>query len=229
MSVNPNASIEITAFKWVPDFAQGLVRDLRVRWALEEAGLDYRVRLLGSPRPADYIKEQPFDQVPWFSDDQVRIFESGAIVQYIGEKSEALLPRETQARYRAIQWTYAALNSVEPAIQNVFAVTVFHADQEWAKLRRPGAEEFARLKLKRVSDWLGEKQWLEGDRFTIGDLILVTVLRNLKHTRMVAEFPNLAAYQKRGESRPAFQRALSHQLAVYAANQPQAEPEVAAA
>src|SRR6185295_17125886 len=226
MSVNPNASIEITAFKWVPDFAQGLVRDLRVRWALEEAGLDYRVRLLGSPRPADYIKEQPFDQVPWFSDDQVRIFESGAIVQYIGEKSEALLPRETQARYRAIQWTYAALNSVEPAIQNVFAVTVFHADQEWAKLRRPGAEEFARLKLKRVSDWLGEKQWLEGDRFTIGDLILVTVLRNLKHTRMVAEFPNLAAYQKRGESRPAFQRALSDQLAVYAANQPQAEPEV---
>ena len=222
MSVNPNASIEITAFKWVPDFAQGLVRDLRVRWALEEAGLDYRVRLLGSPRPADYIKEQPFDQVPWFSDDQVRIFESGAIVQYIGEKSEALLPRETQARYRAIQWTYAALNSVEPAILNVFAVTVFHPDQEWAKLRRPGAEEFARLKLKRVSDWLGEMQWLEGDRFTIGDLIMVTVLRFLRHTDLIAEFPNLAAYQKRGEARPAFQRALADQLAVFAANQPQA-------
>ena len=229
MSIKANASIEITAFKWVPDFAQGLVRDLRVRWALEEAGLDYRVRLLGSPRPADYIKDQPFDQVPWFSDDTVRIFESGAIVQYIGERSEALLPRETQARYRAIQWTYAALNSVEPAIQNVFAVTVFHADQEWAKLRRPGAEEFARLKLKRVSDWLGEKQWLEGERFTIGDLIMVTVLRNLDHTGMVAEFSNLAAYQKRGESRPAFQRALSAQLAVFAANQPQPEPEAAAA
>jgi glutathione S-transferase len=229
MSVNPNASIEITAFKWVPDFAQGLVRDLRVRWALEEAGLDYRVRLLGTPRPADYVKEQPFDQVPCFSDDQVRIFESGAIVQYIGEKSEALLPREPQQRYRAIQWTYAALNSVEPAIQNVFAVTVFYADQEWAKLRRPGAEEFARLKLKRVSDWLGDKPWLEGDRFTIGDLIMVTVLRNLNHTDMVAEFPNLAAYQKRGESRPAFQRALSDQLSVFAANQPQAEPEAAAA
>jgi glutathione S-transferase len=229
MSINPNASLEITAFKWVPDFAQGLVRDLRVRWALEEAGLDYRVRLLGTPRPADYVKEQPFDQVPCFSDDQVRIFESGAIVQYIGEKSEALLPREPQQRYRAIQWTYAALNSVEPAIQNVFAVTVFYADQEWAKLRRPGAEEFARLKLKRVSDWLGDKPWLEGDRFTIGDLIMVTVLRNLNHTDMVAEFPNLAAYQKRGESRPAFQRALSDQLSVFAANQPQAEPEAAAA
>jgi glutathione S-transferase len=229
MSVNPNASIEITALKWAPEFAHGLVRDLRVRWALEEAGLDYRVRLLGSPRPAEYVQEQPFDQVPCFRDDQVTIFESGAIVQYVGEKSEALLPRETQARYRAIQWTYAALNSVEPAILNVFAVTVAHADQDWAKLRRPGAEEFARLKLKRVSDWLGEKQWLEGDRFTIGDLILVTVLRFLDHTNMVAEFPNLAAYQKRGESRPAFQRALSDQLAVFAANQPQAEPEKAAA
>ena len=135
--------------------------------------------------------------------------------------------REAQARYRAIQWTYAAINSVEPAILNVFAVTVFHADQEWAKLRRPGAEEFARLKLKRVSDWLGDKPWLEGDSFTIGDLIMVTVLRFLNHTGMVAEFPNLAAYQKRGEARPAFQRALSAQLAVFAANQP--EPEAAAA
>jgi glutathione S-transferase len=229
MSVNPNASIEITAFNQVPDFAQGLVRDLRVRWALEEAGLDYRVRLLGTPRPADYIHEQPFDQVPCFSDGQVNIFESGAIVQYIGEKSEALLPREAQAKYRAIQWNYAALNSVEPAILNVFAVTLFHADQEWAKLRRPGAEDFARLKLKRVSDWLGEKQWLEGNRFTIGDLVMVTVLRFLRHIDLVAEFPNLAAYQKRGESRPAFQRALSDQLAVFAANQTQAEPEAAAA
>ena len=229
MSVNPNASIEITALKSVPDFAQGIVRDLRVRWVLEEAGLDYRVRLLDTPRPAGYIKEQPFDQVPCFSDDQVRIFESGAIVQYVGEKTEVLLPRETQARYRAIQWTYAALNSIEPAILNVFAVTVFHADQEWAKLRRQGAEEFARLKLKRVSDRLGDNEWLEGDRFTIGDLMMITVLRFLKHTSMVAEFPNLAAYQKRGESRPAFQRALSDQLAVSAANQAKAELEAAAA
>jgi glutathione S-transferase len=229
MSVNPNASIEITAFKQVPDFAQGLVRDLRVRWALEEAGLDYRVRLLGTPRPADYVQDQPFDQVPCFSDGQVRIFESGAIVQYVGEKSEALLPREAQARYRAIQWAYAALNSVEPAILNVFAVTIFHADQEWAKLRRSGAEDFARLKLRRVSDWLGEKQWLEGDSFTIGDLIMVTVLRFLTHTSIVAEFPNLAAYQKRGEFRPAFQRALSAQLADFAADEPRTEPESAAA
>src|SRR5438309_4561371 len=152
MPLNPNASIEITAFQWVPEFAQGLVRDLRARWALEEAGLDYRVRLLGQERPPEYLKEQPFDQVPCFSDGEVHIFESGAIVQYIGEKSEALLPRDPQGRYRAIQWTYAALNSVEPAIMNVVLIDVFYKDQEWAKLRRSGATDFARLKLKRLSD-----------------------------------------------------------------------------
>jgi glutathione S-transferase len=221
MPINSNSTREVTAFKWVPPFAQGLVRDLRVRWALEEAGLDYRVRLLGQPRPADYVKEQPFDQVPCFSDGTVKIFESAAIVQYIGEQSEALLPADLQERFRAIQWTYAAVNSVEPAINNVFAVTVFYADEEWAKLRRPGAEEFARLKLKRVSDWLGDKQWLEGDRFTIGDLLMVTVLRNLKHTGMVAEFANLDAYVKRGEARPAFKQALADQIAPFRENQPE--------
>jgi glutathione S-transferase len=224
MPINPNAEIEITAFRWVPEFAQGLVRDLRVRWALEEIGLDYRVRLFGQERPPEYVKEQPFDQVPCFSDGKVQIFESGAIVQYIGEKSEVLLPADPQGRFRAIQWTYAGLNSVEPSILNVFAVTVFYADQEWAKLRRQGAEEFARMKLKRVADWLGDKQWLEGDRFTIGDLIMVTVLRNLKHTNMVAEFPNLDAFQKRGEARPAFQRALADQLATFREHQPEGVP-----
>jgi glutathione S-transferase len=222
MAVNPNADIEITAFRWVPEFAQGVVRDLRARWALEEAGLDYRVRLLGQQRPPEYLLEQPFDQVPCFSDGQVRIFESGAIVQYIGEKSEALLPRDPQGRYRAIQWTYAALNSVEPAILNLLLIDVFFSGEEWAKLRRPGAAEFASLKLKRLSDWLGDNEWLE-DRFTIGDLIMVTTLRFLRHTDIVGQFPNLAAYLKRGEARPAFQRALNDQLSTYAANQPQAQ------
>ena len=229
MPVNPNAAIEITAFLWVPDFARGLVRDLRARWALEEAGLDYRVRLVGQERPPEYLVEQPFDQVPCFSDGVVRIFETGAIVQYIGEQSEALLPRDPQGKYRAIQWTCAALNSVEPAFINLLLIDVFFTGEEWAKLRRPGAADFARQKLKRVSDWLGDKTWLEGDRFTIGDLLMVTVLRFLRHTDLVAEFPNLAAYLKRGEDRPAFQRALADQLAVYAANQPQTEPEGAAA
>src|SRR3982751_2122131 len=131
MPVNPNAAIEITAFRWVPEFAQGLARDLRfrwvpqfaqglvgdlrLRWALEEVGLDYRVRLMGPERPVDYLREQPFDQVPCFTDGVVQIFESAAIVQFIGEKSEVLLPRDPQGRYRAIQWSYAAVNSVEPA------------------------------------------------------------------------------------------------------------------
>jgi glutathione S-transferase len=226
MPVNPNAAIEITAFRWVPEFAQGVVRDLRVRWALEEAGLDYKVRLLGQERPLDYLKEQPFDQVPCFSDGEVRIFESGAIVQYVGERSETLLPTDKQGRFRALQWTYAALNSVEPAILNLLLIDIFYAGEEWAKLRRPGAEDFAKLKLKRVSEWLGDREWLEG-RFSIGDLLMITVLRFLRHTDLVGQFPNLAAYLERGEARPAFQRALADQLAVYAANQPQ--PEGAAA
>jgi glutathione S-transferase len=222
MPINPNAAIEITAFEWVPDFAKGIVRDLRARWALEEAGLDYRVRLLGQQRPSEYLLEQPFDQVPVLKDGEVHIFESGAIAQYIGEKSEALLPRDKQGRFRAIQWTYAALNSVEPALMNLLLIDLFFTGEEWAKLRRPGAEEFARLKLKRVSDWLGDKQWLEGDRFTIGDLLMVTVLRFLRHTDLVAQFPNLDAFVRRGEARPAFQRALNDQLATYRQHEPEA-------
>jgi glutathione S-transferase len=223
MPINPNANIEITAFEWVPEFAQGLVRDLRVRWALEEAGLDYRVRLLGQQRPIEYLKDQPFDQVPCFTDGTVQIFETGAIVQYIGERSEALLPRDPQGKYRAIQWTYAALNSVEPGVQHRVLLDAFYGDQEWAKLRKPSADEFARLKLKRVSDRLADKNWLEGDRFTIGDLMMVTVLRLANRGGLLADTPNLSDYVKRGEERPAFQQALSDQLAVYAANQPQTE------
>ena len=229
MPVKSNAAIEITAFRWVPEFAQGVVRDLRARWALEEAGLDYKVQLLGQDRPSEYLCEQPFDQVPILREGDLQIFESGAIVQYIGEKSEALLPRDERERFRAIQWTYAALNSVEPAILNLLLIDIFFKGEEWATLRRPGAEDFVKLKLKRVSDWLGDKQWLEGDRFTIGDLVLTTVLRFLRHTDLVSSIPNLAAYLKRAEARPAFQRALADQLAAFAANQPQPEPEGAAA
>jgi glutathione S-transferase len=223
MPINPTADIEITAFRWVPEFAQGVVRDLRARWALEEAGLDYRVRLLDQRRPPEYLQEQPFDQVPILRDDTLQIFESGAIVQYVGEKCEALLPTDPRGRFRAIQWTYAALNSVEPAILNLLLIDVFYKGEEWAKLRRPGAEEFARLKVKRLSEWLGDKTWLEGERFTIGDLVMTTTLRFLRHTGLVAEFPNLAAYVQRAESRPAFQQALSDQLATYREHQPQGE------
>lgn len=223
MPINSDADIEITAFEWVPPFAQGVVRDLRARWALEEAGLDYRVRLLGQERPVEYLSEQPFDQVPILKHGSVQLFESGAIVQYIGERSEALVPRDTHGKFRAIGWTYAALNSVEPAVFNVVAIDVFYADQEWAKLRRAGAVDFARLKLRRVSDWLGDKSWLEGDRFTIGDLMMVTSLRFLRRTDLVAGFPNLDAFVKRGEARPAFQQALSDQLATFREHEPQGE------
>lgn len=221
MPVNPDAPIEITAFRWVPDFAQGVVRDLRVRWALEEAGLDYRVRLFDQQRPPEYLAEQPFDQVPVYRDGDVHIFESGAIVQYVGERSETLLPRDITGRFRAIQWTYAALNSVEPAILNLLLIDIFYKGEEWATLRRPGAEEFVKLKLKRLSDWLGDKQWLEGDRFTIGDLMMVTTLRFLRHSDLVAQFPNLDAFVKRGEARPAFQRALQDQLATFREHEPE--------
>jgi len=223
MPLNPDAAIEITAFRWVPEFAQGVVRDLRARWALEEAGLDYKVRLLDQQRPPEYLKEQPFDQVPILREGDLQIFESGAIVQYVGERSEALLPRDDQGRFRAIQWTYAALNSVEPAILNLLLIDVFYKDEEWAKLRRAGAADFARLKLKRLSDWLGDKTWLEGDRFSIGDLVMTTTLRFLRHTDMVAQFPNLAAFVKRAEARPAFQQALSDQLATFREHQPETE------
>ena len=223
MPLNQNASIEITAFQWVPPGAQGLVKDLRVRWALEEAGLDYRVRLIGGERPARYSEEQAFNQVPCFRDETVQIFESGAILQYIGEKTEALLPRDPQAKSRAIQWMYAAVSSVEPFIQFRALLNVVFADQSWAEPAKPTFEHFARLRLQQLSDRLGDREWLEGNKFTIGDLMMVTVLRIADRSGQLADFPKLAAYVKRGEARPAFQRALGDQLAVFAANEPQAE------
>ena len=220
MPVDPNADIEITAFAWVPDFAKGLVRDLRVRWALEEIGLPYRVRLLEGERPPEYYLEQPFGQVPAYREGPLQIFESGAIVQHIGEKSERLLPSDPVQRMRAIQWTYAALNSAEPAILNLALIDLFCRGEEWAKLRRPGAEQFVRLKLKRLADWLGDEEWLE-DQFTIGDLMMATVLRIPRNTGLVAEQPRLAAFLSRAEQRPAFQRALADQLEVFNQHQPE--------
>lgn len=223
MAVDPNASIEVTAFRWVPPGAQGMVKDLRVRWALEEAGLDYRVRLIGLERPPGYLQDQPFNQVPCLSDGTVRIFESGAILQYIGEKTETLLPRDPQARYRAIQWTYAAVSSVEPFVQFRSLLNVVFADQEWAEPAKPTFDHYARLRLQQLSERLGDAEWLEGNRFTIGDLMMVTVLRIADRSGQLANCPNLSAYVKRGEARPAFRRALGDQLAVFAANEPQAE------
>jgi len=221
MPLNADAEIEITALAWVPEGARGLVKDLRVRWALEEAGLDYRVRLLGGDRPANYRKDQPFDQVPCLSDGTVQIFESGAILQYIGKQSEALLPIDRQAKYRSIQWTYAAVSSVEPFVQFRVLLDAVFADQEWASPAKPTFDHYAQLRLGQVSAWLGDKRWLEGDRFTIGDLMMVTVLRIAGRGGLLADKPNLADYVSRGEARPAFQRALEDHLESFAQNQPE--------
>lgn len=206
--------ITISAFKWVPDFARGHVRDLRVRWALEEAGLPYRSRLLeqGDQDKSDYRALQPFGQVPVFEENGVALFETGAIVLHIGERSEVLLPRDPIARARAIQWLVAALNSIEPFVMNVALIDLFYTNEEWAKLRRPGAVEFVKRRLSALSKALGDKPYLDGDRFTAGDLMMTTVLRALHYTDIVTSNKRLAAYIDRCTGRPAFIRALDAQL-----------------
>jgi glutathione S-transferase len=210
--------ITISAFKSVPPFARGLVRDLRVRWALEEAGLAYRTRLIGSEdqASADYRARQPFGQVPYFEEDGLALFESGAILLHIAQRSEVLLPNNPVARARATVWLFAALNTMEVAIQQLAALDLFHADQDWAKQRRPAAEAMVRQRLKELAASLGDRDHLEG-RFTVGDLMMTTVLRILRHTDLVEREPKLKAYQLRCEARPAFQRALDAQMADFEA------------
>jgi glutathione S-transferase len=207
--------ITISAFRWVPDFAQGQVRDLRARWALEEAGLPYRTRLLdpGDQDKPEYRALQPFGQVPILQEDGFALFETGAIVLHIGARSETLLPKDEGARARATQWLIAALNSIEPFVMEVARIDIFYREQEWAKLRRPGAVEFVKKRLAGLAEALGEGPYLDGDRFTAGDLMMATVLRILKHTDIVASDKRLAAYVERCTARPAFRRAYDAQMA----------------
>ena len=225
MSVDSNASVEVTAYRWVPDFAQGLVRDLRIRWALEEIGRPYRVRLLDAtrPRPEEYFCEQPFGQVPAYRDGEVQLFESGAILIHLGLQDERLLPTDESGKMRGIAWLIAALNSVEPAIFPLLQVNVFNRGEAWAEEARPKFYERIEGRLKCVSDALGGKEWLE-DRFTIGDLMMVAVLRQLRGTGLIEKFPNIAALVARGEARPAFQQALADQLSVFAEHKPEPQP-----
>src|SRR5688572_19547382 len=215
--------IRLTTFRWVPNFAQGLVRDLRVRWALEEAGLPYEEKLLGpgEQNSAAHRALQPFGQVPVYEEDGLTLFESGAIVMHIGERCPTLLPQDPARRARVRGWMIAALNSVEPHVQSLTAVDLFFAHEEWAKLRRPSAEKMAQTRLEQLAAALGDRDYLEGE-FTAGDLMMVSVLRFLRHTELVKNMPVLAAYQARGEARPAFQRALAAQLAHFAKNAPPA-------
>ncbi|MBV9252506.1 MAG: glutathione S-transferase family protein, partial [Acetobacteraceae bacterium] len=166
---------------------------------------------------------QPFEQVPAFRDEGLEIFESGAILLYLAEKHDALLPKDEQARWHAIAWLFAALNSVEPACTRYFAYAVFNSDKEWAAGAKETVEPLVRQKLKRVSDALGGSDWLAGE-FSIADIMMVTVLNSLKNTDFVAEYPNLAAYHARGTERPAYQRALQAQLADFDAPPPQRQP-----
>ena len=225
MPVDSTASTEVTAFRWVPDFAAGLVRDLRIRWALEEIERPYRVRLLDAmhPRPAEYFCEQPFGQVPAFTDGELQLFESGAILIHLGLQDERLLRGGLNERMRAVAWLIAALNSVEPMIFELINIDIFNRGQDWTKERRPQVVEKIEARLKLLSEALGDQEWFEG-RFSIGNLMIVAVLRQLRHTDLVAKLPNLAAFVARGEARPAFRRALADQLAVFADNKPVAEP-----
>ncbi|MCW5693534.1 MAG: glutathione S-transferase family protein [Pseudolabrys sp.] len=206
--------ITISAFRWVPDFARGQVRDLRVRWALEEAGLPYETRLLeqGDQDKDEYRALQPFGQVPIFEEDGLTLFETGAIVLHIGERSPALLPQDKAARARAAQWVVAALNSIEPFVMNVALIDSFYQNEEWAKLRRPSAVAFVERRLAALSKALGDKPYLDGDNFTAGDLMMAAVLRILHRTDLVTRDARLAAYLARCLARPAFKRALDAQL-----------------
>jgi glutathione S-transferase len=208
--------IRLTAFSWVPDFAQGLVKDLRVRWALEEAGLAYREKLLsvGEQNSPAHRALQPFGQVPVYEEDGLTLFETGAIVMHLGQNSSTLLPTDPAKRARAITWMFAALNSLEPAVQDLASIDLFFANEEWARLRRAGAEKMAQLRLDGIAAALSGRDYLEGE-FTAGDLLMVTVLRILRHTDLVKNMPVLASYQARCEARPAFQRALAAQFAPF--------------
>lgn len=222
MPVDPNAPIEVTGYKWVPPFAEGRIKDLRVRWSLEEIDRPYRERLIGGifeDKPEDYLADQPFGQVPVYKEDGVTLFESGAILLHIGEQDDRLLPRDPAHRGQAISWMIAALNSVEPMLQTLVILSVTGAEQNWREPATDAARPFAEKRLAQLSRALGDREWL-GAGFTIGDLVMIDVLRGVP-APMLAAHPNLTAYVDRGTKRPAFERALKAQLDSYANHAPQ--------
>jgi len=206
--------IQVTAFKWVPPFAQGSVRDIRVRWALEEAGLGYDDRLLGFEDAAtpEYRAMQPFGQVPAYRDDTVEMFESGAIVLWIAQSSDQLMPADAAGRAMVMTWLFAASNSVEPWVAQLAGIDLFAAEEAWAKQRRPQVETMLRKRLADLQAALGDRKWFANDRFSAADILMTHVLRDLRHTDIVADYPALADYVARNEARPAFRRALADQL-----------------
>ena len=207
----------LTTFRSVPPFAVGHVRDLRVRWALEEAGMPYTLRLIAfqdAATPA-YRREQPFGQVPVLQDGGLTLFESGAILMHLGERNPALLPTGSQARARVTMWMFAALNSVEPYLAEFANLAAFHANEAWAIERRPAVEEMALKRLRDLDMWLEGRDWL-ADGFSAADILMTTVLRLLDGMEMVEGFGRLNAYKDRCMARPAFRKALADQVALYA-------------
>ena len=209
----------VSALDWVPDFARGRVRDMRVRWALEEAGLPYKTESIPTGDRTALRGKQPFGQVPAYVDDEVEMFESGAIVLRIAEQSEALMPRDAAGRARVQTWMFCALNTMEIPLAFLTELNVFSAGQAWTEGARPKAESWMRQRLGELSARLGENPYLEGERFTAGDLLMADVLRAVPEA-MLAEQPNLVAYVERCTARPAFQTALAAQLADFTGSPP---------
>jgi glutathione S-transferase len=213
-------TITITALERPPDGGKGLVRDTRVRWALEEVGQPYEVRLVSLPalkEPA-HLALHPFGQIPTYEDGDLALFETGAIVFHVANRYQGLLPNDADARARAIMWMFAALSTLEPPILELGVAKFLEGDKSWSKERLPLIEDRIRNRLTRLSARLGDAEWLDG-AFSAGDLMMVSVLRSPKASGLLNAFPNLAGYVARGEARPAFKRAFDAQLAVYEASQ----------
>ncbi|HEX5318137.1 MAG TPA: glutathione S-transferase family protein [Stellaceae bacterium] len=214
-------TVTITAFERSPDRGKGLARDTRVRWALEEVGQPYEVRLIsfGAMKKPAHLALHPFGQIPTYEEGDLALFETGAIVLHIAERHAGLLPDDPDARARAIMWMFAALNTVEPPILELANAKLLEGDKTWCEERLPLVENRVRDRLVRLSGRLGDADWLDG-AFSAGDLMMVSVLLRLRSSGVLDEFPNLAAYVGRGEARPAYRRAFDAQLAVNAGEPP---------
>lgn len=208
----------ITAFKTSPDRGRGLARDMRVRWAFEEVGQTYDVRLLsfGEMKEAAHRALHPFGQIPTYEEGELALFESGAIVFHIAERHAGLLPDDANARARAISWMFAALSTMEPPIVDRAVATLLERDKTWHEQRLPVIEDRIRARLGELSNRLGDADWLDGE-FSAGDLLMVSVLLRLSGSGILDEYPNLSAYIARAEARPAYNRAFAAQLAVFTA------------
>lgn len=210
----------ITAFESSPDRGRGLARDMRVRWAFEEVGQRYDVQLLSfaaMKQPA-YLADHPFGQIPTYRESDLVLFESGAIVLHIAERHAGLLPDDADARARAIAWMFAALNTLEPPIVEFGMAMLLERDKPWYAERQQMLEARVRARLEELSRRLGDAKWLDGG-FSAGDLLMVTVLRRIERSGLLAHYPNLVAYIARAEARPAYRRAFDAQLAVFAASE----------